>query len=68
MPTQADGAPLLGAWGATLLTGPFNALGFPALTVPAGETAAGLPLGFQIVGRPWEEALVLRAGRAVERG
>ena len=67
MPTQADGAPRLGEWGATLLTGPFNALGFPALTLPAGNTPAGLPLGLQLVGRPWEEALVLRAGRAVER-
>ncbi|MBW3627938.1 MAG: amidase [Gemmatimonadetes bacterium] len=66
MPTQADGAPLLGAWGATLLTGPFNALGWPALTVPAGETADGLPLALQLVGRPWEEGLALRAGRVVE--
>jgi Asp-tRNA(Asn)/Glu-tRNA(Gln) amidotransferase A subunit family amidase len=68
MPTQADGAPVLGKWGATLLTGPFNALGWPALTVPAGETPSGLPLGLQLVARPWEEELLLRAGRVVEAG
>lgn len=66
MPTQPDAAPPLGSWGSTLLTGPFNALGWPALSVPCGETPEGLPLGLQLVGRPWEEGLVLRAGRVVE--
>jgi aspartyl-tRNA(Asn)/glutamyl-tRNA(Gln) amidotransferase subunit A len=49
------------------LTRPFNGLGLPALTVPCGFSAAGLPLAFQIVGRPFAEATVLRAGRAYER-
>jgi aspartyl-tRNA(Asn)/glutamyl-tRNA(Gln) amidotransferase subunit A len=49
------------------LTRPMNGLGLPALTVPCGFSADGLPLAFQIVGRPFAEATVLRAGRAYER-
>jgi aspartyl-tRNA(Asn)/glutamyl-tRNA(Gln) amidotransferase subunit A len=48
------------------LTRPFNGLGLPALSVPCGFSKAGLPLGFQIVGRPFAEAMVLRVGRAYE--
>ena len=48
------------------LTRPFNALGLPAMSVPAGFSSEGLPLAFQIVGRPFAEALVLRVGRAYE--
>jgi Asp-tRNA(Asn)/Glu-tRNA(Gln) amidotransferase A subunit family amidase len=66
MPTQPAGAPPLGVAGWTLATGPFNALGWPALTVPSGRDSDDLPLGIQIVGAPWEEARVLRAGRVVE--
>ncbi len=50
----------------TRLTNPFNALGFPALSLPCGF-AGGLPVGLQLVGRPFEEAVVLRVGRAYER-
>jgi aspartyl-tRNA(Asn)/glutamyl-tRNA(Gln) amidotransferase subunit A len=45
---------------------PFNCLGWPALTMPAGVGADGMPLSLQIVGRPWEEATVLRAAAALE--
>jgi aspartyl-tRNA(Asn)/glutamyl-tRNA(Gln) amidotransferase subunit A len=48
------------------LTRPFNGLGLPALAVPGGFSEAGLPLAFQIVGRPFDEATVLRVGRAYE--
>src|SRR5262245_1495960 len=48
------------------LTRPWNGLGLPALSVPCGFSKAGLPLGFQIVGRPFAEAMVLRVGRAYE--
>ena len=48
------------------LTRPFNGLGLPALSVPCGVSKAGLPLGLQIVGRPFAEAMVLRIGRAYE--
>jgi aspartyl-tRNA(Asn)/glutamyl-tRNA(Gln) amidotransferase subunit A len=48
------------------LTRPFNGFGLPALAVPCGFSQTGLPLAFQIVGRPFAEATVLRAGRAYE--
>lgn len=37
-----------------------NLTGFPAISFPAGYTKDGLPIGFQVMGRPWEEALLLR--------
>jgi aspartyl-tRNA(Asn)/glutamyl-tRNA(Gln) amidotransferase subunit A len=43
-----------------------NYLGLPAITVPHGHDGRGLPLAFQIVGRPFREALVLRVARAFE--
>jgi len=49
------------------LTRPFNGLGLPALSVPCGRSRAGLPLAFQIIGRPFDEATVLRLGHAHER-
>ena len=48
------------------LTRPWNGLGLPALALPCGFAASGLPLGLQIVGRPFDEATVLRAGHAYE--
>ena len=49
------------------LTRPFNGLGLPALSVPCGFSSAGLPLAFQVVGRPFDEATVLRVGEAYQR-
>jgi aspartyl-tRNA(Asn)/glutamyl-tRNA(Gln) amidotransferase subunit A len=49
------------------LTRPFNGLGLPVLSVPCGLSSPGLPRGMQIVGRPFDEATVLRVGRAWER-
>lgn len=48
------------------LTLPFNLTGQPALSVPCGFTGAGLPVGMQLVGRPFEEATLLRVGAAYE--
>jgi aspartyl-tRNA(Asn)/glutamyl-tRNA(Gln) amidotransferase subunit A len=45
---------------------PFNLTRQPACSVPCGFTPAGLPVGLQIVGPMYEEALVLRAARAFE--
>ena len=45
----------------------FNLLGFPAAVVPVGTSPEGLPIGIQIVGRPWEEEAVLAVAAAVER-
>ncbi len=43
-----------------------NLTGNPALSVPAGYDANGLPIGVQLTGRHWDEALLLSAGLAVE--
>lgn len=47
-------------------TAPFDMSGSPTITLPGGFTAAGLPVGFQLVGRHFDEALVLRAGHAYQ--
>lgn len=64
-PTEVDGR-AVERFGWTPFTYPFNLSGNPALTIPAGFTAAGLPVGLQIVGRRYDEAAVLRAGACFE--
>ena len=49
-------------------TFPFNALGWPALAVPAGPAEEGLPASLQLVGRPGDDALLLAVGSSLERG
>jgi Asp-tRNA(Asn)/Glu-tRNA(Gln) amidotransferase A subunit family amidase len=44
----------------------FNLLGFPAAVVPVGYSDEGLPIGVQIVGRPWEEEVVLAIAAQLE--
>jgi Asp-tRNA(Asn)/Glu-tRNA(Gln) amidotransferase A subunit family amidase len=44
----------------------FNLLGFPAVVVPMGYSDLGLPIGVQIVGRPWEEEVVLAVAAKLE--
>jgi len=44
----------------------FNLLGTPAAVVPVSQSAEGLPIGVQIVGRPWEEEAVLAVAAKVE--
>jgi aspartyl-tRNA(Asn)/glutamyl-tRNA(Gln) amidotransferase subunit A len=51
----------------TRCVSPFNATHLPALSVPCGFTAAGLPIGLQIAGRPFDEATVLRVGHTYEQ-
>jgi aspartyl-tRNA(Asn)/glutamyl-tRNA(Gln) amidotransferase subunit A len=46
---------------------PFNMSQLPALSVPCGFTRAGLPIGLQIAGRPFDEATVLRVGHGYEQ-
>jgi aspartyl-tRNA(Asn)/glutamyl-tRNA(Gln) amidotransferase subunit A len=43
-----------------------NLAGLPGLSVPAGLSADGLPLGLQIIGKAFDEVTVLRAGQAIE--
>ncbi|MEK9736590.1 MAG: amidase family protein, partial [Candidatus Nanopelagicales bacterium] len=45
---------------------PFNLTQQPAITVPCGLTSAGLPVGLQIIGAAYADALVMRAARAYE--
>jgi aspartyl-tRNA(Asn)/glutamyl-tRNA(Gln) amidotransferase subunit A len=47
-------------------TSPFSLAAVPALSMPCGYTASGLPIGLQIVGRPFGEGTVLRAAHAYE--
>ena len=49
-----------------VFTVPASLAGLPAVSVPCGRTAAGLPVGFQITGPPLGEAPALRLARAVE--
>jgi aspartyl-tRNA(Asn)/glutamyl-tRNA(Gln) amidotransferase subunit A len=49
------------------LTMPFNVTGSPAMSVCCGYTQAGLPLAFQLAGKPFDEARVLNAAHAYER-
>jgi aspartyl-tRNA(Asn)/glutamyl-tRNA(Gln) amidotransferase subunit A len=67
--TEIDGHP---DWVAMInrlgwFMGPANYLGLPAIAVPVGFTANGLPNAMQLVGRPFDEATVLRAALAFER-
>lgn len=48
-------------------TSPFNLCGFPAISVPCGRTASGLPVGLQLIARPWDEATLLQVAAAFER-
>ncbi|KAL2621092.1 hypothetical protein R1flu_001297 [Riccia fluitans] len=78
-PTTAMTAPAIGAGSAKLgesdlvkagnlmrfiLAG--NFLGLPCLSVPVGHDSKGLPIGLQLIGRPWEEATLLRVAAAIE--
>lgn len=54
-------------FGKPYLTMPFNVTGQPALTLPCGFSESGLPLGFQIVGRTFDDAGVLQLGHAYQQ-
>jgi amidase len=57
---------LLGLVGYMPFTPPFNLVGFPAASVPAGASAEGLPLGVQLAAAPGGEALLLSLARQLE--
>ena len=65
MPSEIAGTPIKVMHGVAF-TYPFNLSGHPACSVPAGLTAAGLPVGLQIVGRHHEDHRVLAAAAALE--
>ncbi len=49
-----------------VFTVPVNLAGLPGLSVPAGLSGEGLPLGLQVIGRAFDEEMVLRVGSAIE--
>ncbi len=51
----------------TRYTAPFNLTGLPAISIPCGFTTSGLPIGLQIISRPWAEADLLQAAFAYEQ-
>jgi aspartyl-tRNA(Asn)/glutamyl-tRNA(Gln) amidotransferase subunit A len=56
----------LGALIESILTPYWNATGNPAISIPMGLTSAGLPVGLQLAGRPFEEATVFQAADAFQ--
>ena len=71
-PTALVGAPLLdeiemGTLLGLLHTPAWNAVGFPALSVPMGFGTDATPIGMQLVGRPFDDATVLRVGDAFQQ-
>ena len=65
-PTMPTLAPSLGTPARLSFTAPFNLLGWPAITLPVGEGGEKLPIGLQLVGKPWDEATLLRAAHVLE--
>jgi amidase len=71
-PAVAYPAPLhgvgtrLGSFPAFSYTSTYNLTGWPAAVVRAGTSADGLPIGVQIVGRPWREDVVLAVAQHLE--
>jgi aspartyl-tRNA(Asn)/glutamyl-tRNA(Gln) amidotransferase subunit A len=63
---RLDAHQTINFWRRASLTTPFNVLGGPAVAQCVGFTPGGLPLSMQIVGRPFDEATVLRAAAAYE--
>ena len=66
-PATPTPAPRGLAWtGDPVFNAPFSIFGLPALAVPMGWTPTGLPIGLQLVGRPFDEETILRVGAAYE--
>jgi len=63
-PALADVKPGVANW--PMQTMPFNLTGNPAMAMPTGFSASGLPMSVQIVGRAFDEAMVLRVGASLE--
>ena len=66
-PETLDGQPVpetFDAWCALAL--PANLAGLPAVTVPIGPGRDGLPVGLQLVGRRWSDAMLLSAAAAAD--
>jgi aspartyl-tRNA(Asn)/glutamyl-tRNA(Gln) amidotransferase subunit A len=64
---RLDAIPKLDLFDKPNFTMPFNVTGYPALCVCSGFGPAGLPVSVQIVGKPFQDAMVLRVGDAFEK-
>tara|TARA_R110001592_G_scaffold16881_10_gene71661 strand:+ start:21569 stop:23053 length:1485 start_codon:yes stop_codon:yes gene_type:complete len=49
-----------------VFTVPASLAGLPGMSIPAGMDSQGLPLGLQVIGRPWDEEMVFRVARVIE--
>ena len=49
-----------------VFTVPSSLAGLPAISIPAGSDSRGLPLGLQVIGRPWDEEMVFRVAGVIE--
>lgn len=49
-----------------IFTIPVNLAGLPGMSLPSGFSSLGLPLGLQLIGRPWDEATIFQVGSAFE--
>ncbi len=73
LPATARTAPAIGPGASAAMRAypsprrPFNITGHPAISVPCGADAAGLPIGLQVAGRHWDEVTVLRVAAAWEQ-
>ncbi len=63
---ELNGQPMDTRLASTLFVRGINALGFPALSLPCGTSQSGLPIGAQLVGRPFEDGVLLGLGAALE--
>ncbi len=63
---ELDGQPVDTRLAATRFVRGINVLGFPALSLPCGASGEGLPIGLQMIARPFEENLLLTLGEALE--
>jgi Asp-tRNA(Asn)/Glu-tRNA(Gln) amidotransferase A subunit family amidase len=61
-----DGKKKVGMFQAMMTVTPMNLLGLPALVVPWGLNENGMPIGVQLIGRPWDDELLLEIGTRLE--
>jgi len=64
--SQPEKTPLLDKPSSTRFMNSFNILGWPAISIPMGKDKDALPLGIQLVAKPWQEELLLRAAQTIE--
>ncbi len=66
MPTEIDGIELRDGMSSVVLTILANLVNLPAISIPAGLTAGGLPVGLQLIGPRYREDLLLAAAAGYE--